>query len=73
METSLERERQGENPEKKNTQDRMKKDKDYLRQLEKSFVPLPALQDGTTEKVAHLVKETLEYLDSREAFWKQLG
>ena len=54
--------------------DRMKKDKDYLRNLEKSLVPLSGMEeDRIREQVVKTVHETITYLDSREEFWKQLG
>ena len=54
--------------------DRMKQDKDYLRNLETSLVPLSGMEeDRIREQVVKTVHETITYLDSREEFWKQLG
>ena len=54
--------------------DRMKQDKDYLRNLETSLVPLSGMEeDRIREQVVKTVHETITYLDSRKEFWKQLG
>ena len=54
--------------------DRMKKDKDYLHNLESSLVPMEGVvEDRTRDKVVKHVRDTIMYLDSRMEFWKQLG
>ena len=52
----------------------MKKDKDYLHNLESSLVPMEGVvEDRTRDKVVKQVRDTIMYLDSRMEFWKQLG
>ena len=72
------------------TQDRMKVDKDYLRNLEKKMAPLSGTRVDVTrfdqhlkfmlnsqtafrEKVAKTVKQTMEFFETREEFWNQIG
>ena len=54
--------------------DRMKHDKVFLHTLKKTIVPMAGMRkDGVRDKIVNTVHETVQYLHSREDFWKQLG